>query len=213
MFTAKPHARCGRPRRAGLLAAALSACVLAGCAQPGAPGTPAAAPGAAGTATPEGAPGPLYSLFHRAVKTPEGAVEVLRLHGEGAQIFRCEAQAAGPRWVYRLPEAELRDATGKVLVRHGANLTFEHIDGSRLVGEIVDHVPSPNDGALPWLLMNARAYGKGALVPVTHIQRIDTVGGMPPASCEGAKPNAVLRVPFAADFVFLRQEPGSGGGK
>lgn len=179
--------------------AALPAVLLVACAQnPPAPG------GAAPPPRDEAAPGPLYSLFHRALPTPEGKTAVLRLHGQGAQIFRCEALAAGRRWVYRLPEADLADAAGTVVVRHGANLSFEHVDGSRLLGEIADHVPSPVENALPWLLLNTRSFGKGALSGITQVQRIDTVGGMPPPNCDAAQPGQVLRVPFTADFVFFR---------
>jgi len=181
---------------------ALSAAVLLGCAQ-----TPPAEPGSAAPASEartSAAPGALYSMFHRPLHAPVAGVEVMRLRGQGAQIFRCESQAAGLHWTYRLPEAELRDAHGGLLVRHGANWSFEHVDGSRLFGEIVDHVPSPNSDSLPWLLLKTRAYGAGALSEITYVERIETVGGMPPASCDAAQLNQVLRVPFSADFVFFR---------
>lgn len=179
--------------------------VLAACAQNGAgPAAGGTSPGAAGVAaTPgDGKPSALYSMFHRPLKVPEGATEVLRLHGQGAIIFRCEEQPAGLRWAFRQPEAELRDAQGKVAVRHDAAKAFLHVDGSSLIVDIIDHVPAPEDNALPWLLMNAHAFGKGALATVTQVQRIDTVGGMPPPACESAKLNQLLRVPFSADFVF-----------
>jgi hypothetical protein len=190
-FTSNPWPRAG----AGLLLL-----LVYGCAQTPAP---------AGNASPlteggDAAPGPLYSLFHRALAAPAGKSVVLRLHGQGAQIFRCELQATGRHWIYRLPQADLSDAEGMVVVRHGANLSFEHVDGSRLLGDITDHVPAPVDNALPWVLMATRSFGKGALAGVTHVQRIDTVGGMPPASCDSGQLGQVLRVPFTADFVFYR---------
>lgn len=177
--------------------------VLAGCAQAPLPAAGGGAPSNAAipVATP---PGPLYTLLHRPLHVPDGAIEVLRLHGEGAQIFRCEMQGGTLRWVYRLPEAELRDAGGQLAVRHGVNLSFEHVDGSRLLGEITDHVPSPTDNSLPWLLMTTRSYGKGVLADVHYVERIDTAGGMPASACDAAQLNQVLRVPFAANFVFLR---------
>jgi hypothetical protein len=177
----------------------LPAILLGACAQ-----TPPAATGGAAPAHSEAAPGPLYSLFHRALPDPEGKTAVLHLHGQGAQIFRCEAQATGRHWIYRLPEADLADGGGTVIVHHGANLSFEHVDGSRLLGEIADHVPSPVENALPWLLLNTKSFGKGALAGITQVQRIDTVGGMPPPNCDSAQPGQVLRVPFSADFVFFR---------
>ena len=162
------------------------------------------APPTAATARNDAAPGPLYSLFHRALPAPEGRSEVLRLHGQGVQIFRCEAQESGRHWIYRLPEADLADTSGTVIVHHGANQSFEHVDGSRLLGDITDHVPAPVDNALPWLLLTTHSYGKGALAGITNVQRIATTGGMPPATCDGSQLGQVLRVPFTADFVFFR---------
>jgi len=181
----------------------LPAILLLGCAQQPASQQPVAA-GPAAAAHSEAVPGPLYTLLHHSLPLPEGRIEVLRLHGQGSQIFRCDAVAAGPRWVYRLPEAELAGADGRVAVHHGANLSFEHVDGSRLVGEIVDHVAAPADNSLPWILMTTRSFGTGVLAGVTHVQRIDTLGGMPPPQCDAAQLGQVLRVPFSADFVFFR---------
>lgn len=193
-----------RPLRLRLPWSVLPALFLFGCAQGPHADAPSAPRDARSTGTGNDAtPSALYWMFHRPLKAPEGEIEVLRLHGDGAQIFRCEAQAAGTRWGYRLPEAELRGADGKLAVRHGASLSFEHVDGSRLVGEVVDHVPSPNDGSLPWLLLSTRAFGQGALSAITHVQRIDTIGGMPPARCDPGQLNQILRVPFSAEFVFF----------
>jgi hypothetical protein len=148
-------------------------------------------------------PGSLFLQRPRPLNTPEGAVELLRLHGSGVQIFRCEMRSGALRWAYRLPEAELHDDSGKILVHHGANLTFEHVDGSRLVGEVADHVAAPDDNVLPWLLIRTRAFGKGALAGVSNVQRINTTGGMPPDHCDASVLNQLLRVDFSADFVFL----------
>lgn len=183
---------------------ALPAFFLFGCAQTGpgapapAPGTPAATAPAAATST-----GPIYSLFHRPLKSPEGATEFLRLHAQGVQIFRCEAREGGQRWLNKLPEAELRDDAGKLVARLGANQTIEHVDGSRLVGEVADYVPAPADHALVWLLLKTRSYGKGTLAGTTYVQRVETSGGMPPESCAATQLNQVLRVAFTADYVFF----------
>jgi hypothetical protein len=193
-------------------AAALAACSLAllgGCAQSGpaasgAPGLQAAPSSRAGYADNPAARGPLYSLFHRALKSPEGAAEILRLHAQGSQIFRCESRPGGLRWAYRLPDAELLDDAGKPVGRHGANQTFEHSDGSRLIGEVVDNVPSPLSNALPWLLLKTRSFGKGVLTGVSYVQRINTTGGMSPDGCTTDQLNQVLRVSFTADFVFFQ---------
>ncbi|HYA66130.1 MAG TPA: DUF3455 domain-containing protein [Burkholderiaceae bacterium] len=178
--------------------------LLFACAQPTPTQAPAPEVASPAPASSAASPSALYSMFHRPLQAPPSGALVLQLQGQGAQIFRCESQAAGPRWVFRLPEAELRDAQGNVLVHHGVNLSFEHVDGSRLVGDIVDHVPSPKDDSLPWLLLKTRSFGDGALAGITYVQRINTVGGLPPASCQDEQLNQVLRVPFSADFVFFR---------
>jgi hypothetical protein len=175
-----------------------------GCAQTAAPGPVPAPPAPAGGAERSAAPSPLYSMFHRALAAPQGATEQLRLHAKGVQIFRCEMRAGVLRWVYRLPEAELRDDAGTLAVHHGANQTFEHVDGSRLVGEVVDHVPSPLDNALPWLLLKTRSFGKGSLSAISYVQRVNTVGGMPPENCDPTQTNQLLRIDFSADFVFFQ---------
>ncbi len=180
--------------------AALLALLAVGCAQTG----PAGGQDGAAPAPGDAGPGVLYSMFHRDLPVPAGRTEVLRLHGHGVQIFRCEAQVGDARWSFRLPEAELDGPDGKLVVRHGVNLSFEHVDGSRLVGTIVDHVAAPDDGALPWLLIATKSFGEGALAGVSHVQRINTTGGMPPARCEGSQAGQILRVPFTADFVFYR---------
>ncbi len=200
------HPRCLRAALCSLLTASLLSCAQAPTTTP-APtvASGGAKPAPAAPAREQSAsPGGLYSLFHRALATPEGTTAVLRLHGHGAQIFQCEPQGGSGRWKYRLPEAELLDDKGALVVRHGANLSFEHVDGSRLVSEIVDHVPAPSENSLPWLLLSTRSFGSGALAGITHVQRTQTTGGMPPASCGAAQFNQVLRVPFTAEFVFLR---------
>ena len=91
--------------------------------------------------------------------------------------------------------------------KHGANFSFEHDDGSRLVSTIVayDEAAKPTD--LRWLLLTTRSFGKGALESVTHAQRVNTAGGVPPARCEASQLNQLLRVDFTSDFVFHRPRP------
>ena len=55
--------------------------------------------------------------------------------------------------------------------------------------------------------MTAKAFGKGAFGPIAYVQRVNTSGGMPPASCRQAELNRLLRVNFTADFIFYRANP------
>jgi hypothetical protein len=142
--------------------------------------------------------------FFSKIKVPDDREPVLRLAARGVQVFRCEKRDGQGTWVFRQPDAELLDAAGKVAGRHGANFSFEHIDGSRLVASIAAHDEAPKPTDLRWLLMTTRSFGKGAFDGVTHVQRINTNGGMPPASCDATQAGRVLRVDFTSDFLFYR---------
>jgi len=146
---------------------------------------------------------PSLGLFSR-IKVPDDREPVLKLAARGAQVFRCEKRDGQGAWVFRQPDAELLDAAGKVVGRHGANFSFEHVDGSRLVATIAAHDEAPKPTDLRWLLMTTRSFGKGAFEGVTHVQRINTAGGMPPASCDAAHAGRILRIDFTSDFLFYR---------
>lgn len=164
--------------------------------------TPKLVPGGAGDApavTPA-SPG----LFSK-IAAPDSTRAVLQLRGKGHQVFRCERDADGYYWVFRQPEAQLFDSSGRVVGRHGAGFSFEHNDGSRLTGQVrawQDAPDTAND--LKWLLITTRASGRGALEGVNFVQRLNTRGGQPLAGCEPAQARQMLRVPFEADFVFFK---------
>jgi hypothetical protein len=126
------------------------------------------------------------------------------LAATGVQIFRCEPDKEGYHWAFRLPEAELRDGRGQVVAHHGANYSFEHVDGSRLIGTIVGYDSAPGGDAVHWLLLRTQSYGAGEFEKVTYVQRVDTSGGIPPEQCSADQVNEILRVPFSAKFVFYR---------
>jgi hypothetical protein len=183
-----------------LVTALLSACATAPETpqpppKPGEPPAPAPAAPAA--------PPPSLGFFSR-IKAPDTVVPLLRLQGRGVQVFRCEPRGSSYAWVFRLPEADLVDAAGKAVVRHGANFSFEHSDGSRLLGSVVDFDDAPDTNSLRWLLLSTRSFGQGALTGVTYVQRVNTTGGMPPPRCEASQQNRLLRVDFSADFVFYK---------
>jgi hypothetical protein len=160
-------------------------------------------PGTSSTVPGRGVEAPSLGFFSK-IKVPDDREPVLKLAARGAQVFRCEKRDGDHLWIFRQPDAELVDANGKSVGRHGANFSFEHVDGSRLVATIAayDNAPKPTD--LRWLLLTTRSFGKGAFEGVSHVQRINTTGGMPPAGCEASQVGRVLRVAFTSDFVFYR---------
>lgn len=178
---------------------ALGAALLSACASVGpGPSTTTTGPG-------KGAPvaAPSLGLFS-SIRVPSDREPVLQLSSKGVQIFRCEKRDSGFAWVFRQPDAELIDASGKTVGRHGANFSFEYVDGSRLVATIAAYDDAPKSTDLRWLLMTTRSFGKGAFDGVTHVQRVNTHGGMPPNRCDAGQVNQLLRVDFTADFVFYR---------
>ncbi len=179
--------------KAPALACVAAALLLAACATPAPTGKP-------GQAGPEP---PALGLFSP-IKVPDGHAPALQLAARGVQIFRCEPAGAGFEWRFRQPEAELFDAQGQPAGRHGASFSFEHRDGSRLLGTVVEHQAAAAADTLPWLLLTARSFGQGALAGVSYVQRVNTRGGMPPAGCSAGQANRLLRVDFSADFVFYR---------
>jgi hypothetical protein len=183
----------------GLRAASLFAAVLlCGCSVPRGQDRPA---DTAPAKTP--VPAPALGLFSR-IKVPDGHEPVLRLAAKGAQVFRCERTGAAFEWRFRQPDAELFDDQGRPVARHGANFSFEHRDGSRLIGAVEAHDKAASADTLPWLLFSTRSYGTGALSGISYVQRIETRGGMPPPSCAAQETNRLLRVEFDATFVFYR---------
>ncbi len=209
------------PARADRAWIALGACALlmAACAAPrpapeqapapppaGAPNVPVmiTAPGPAPAAPALETPTrPALGVFSQ-IKAPTEVEPVLELAATGVQIFRCEAQKDGFRWVFRLPEAELRDARGQVVAHHGANYSFENVDGSRLIGTIVGYDSAPSSDSILWLLLRTQSYGQGEFEKVTYVQRVETAGGTPPGQCAADQVSQILRVPFSAKFIFYR---------
>jgi hypothetical protein len=189
---------------ASRLAPLAAALLLAACAavpqgpgpltggQPPAPGQPT---------TPAQAPS--LGLFSK-IKVTDDQQPVLRFAARGVQVFRCERRDGDVGWWYRLPEADLVDVKGAVVARHGADFSFEHVDGSRLLGKVLASDAAPRDADLRWLLLSTRSFGQGAFTGITYVQRVNTSGGMPPAKCDPKQLNQLLRVDFTAEFVFYR---------
>jgi hypothetical protein len=134
----------------------------------------------------------------------KGEAVVLTVHAEGAQVYDCKAGEGGKlSWQFREPIATLIQ-DGKTVGRHYAGPTWEHADGSRVVGKPVGRANGATPKDIPWLKLEAvEARGAGALTGVTAIQRINTKGGQMDGACE--KAGATLAAPYAADYVFLKK--------
>jgi hypothetical protein len=141
-----------------------------------------------------------------ALRLPTDEVAVLRLRGAGAQVYECKANTQDPAkhaWILKAPDAQLYDGAGMVVGKHYAGPTWESLDGSRIVGEVRARADAPDPNAIPWLLLATRSTGgAGVLSRVKSVQRLDTVGGKAPASCDAAQAGQTLRVSYSAAYVF-----------
>jgi hypothetical protein len=133
-----------------------------------------------------------------------GETIVLPLHAEGAQVYECKAGADGkPAWAFREPIATLM-LDGKTVGRHYAGPTWEHSDGSAVVGKSATSVPGATPNDIPWLKLEVVSRrGSGILSGVTTVQRINTQGGNFEGACD--KIGATHSAPYSADYVFLRK--------
>ena len=133
-----------------------------------------------------------------------GETTVLTLHAEGAQVYECKAGGDGKlAWSFREPIATLV-LDGKTVGRHYAGPTWEHMDGSAVVGKAAGNAPGKTASDIPWLKLEVTAHrGSGALSGVSTVQRINTAGGVLTGACD--KAGAFHSAPYAADYVFLRK--------
>jgi len=126
---------------------------------------------------------------------------------KGVQIYECRKakDAAGFEWAFVAPEAELFDARGQRVGRHGAGPSWEASDGSKIVGTVKERVDAPVAGAIPWLLLATRSVGpEGSFSKVTSVQRVNTQGGVAPtAGCGGDAIGTIARIVYTADYRFF----------
>jgi hypothetical protein len=149
-----------------------------------------------------------FTLPALAQPDPIAASEGLRLRltlgADGVQIYRCAAEAAGPRWIFEGPEAALFDQNGRQIGTHGAGPWWRLNDGSLVRATVVAQRQAPAMGSIPWLLLRVSVHeGEGLLAPVTEIRRIDTVDGTAPAAgCDAASLGQEARMRYSANYLF-----------
>jgi hypothetical protein len=145
------------------------------------------------------------------ISPPAGHKPFLVGHAVGVQTYTCLTVAGGYAWGPGRPTADLRDDTGKVIVRHFAGPSWQAKDGSTVIGSRVDG-ETVDPTALPWLLLSAASATPGAdgdrLAGTTYIQRVATTDGLPPAAdrCTAASAGDAVDVPYTADYVFWKAQ-------
>jgi hypothetical protein len=133
------------------------------------------------------------------LQVEEGNIVAFQALGVGVQIYRWD----GAAWKFVAPEALLFHGRA-VVAAHFAGPTWESKSGSKVVGT-PDKDCTPDPDSIPWLLLSAKSTtGPGIFDGVTFIQRLNTMGGLPPDE-PGDVVGDVARVPYAADYVFYRK--------
>jgi hypothetical protein len=127
----------------------------------------------------------------------------------GAQVYECKANAADlakMEWIFKAPEAQMRDAAGRVVGRHYSGPTWEALDTSKVIAEVRVRISAPDPDAIPWLLLSTTSTtGHGMLSQTKSVQRLNTSGGKAPSSgCDLAHAGQEIRVPYSADYLFYQ---------
>jgi hypothetical protein len=132
----------------------------------------------------------------------------LEAHAVGVQIYNCDAVAGGYAWSAATPRADLYGDNGKLIGRHYGGPTWEAKDGSKVVAKR-DAGVTVDPTAIPWLRLSAAGTTgpDGArFAGTTWIQRVATVGGLPPAAadCNAATAGTRQEIPYSADYRFWK---------
>ncbi len=170
----------------GLTMAALLALGTVGVATSG---SAAAAPAAASAAD-----GTTSSLIPPEIQVPPGNSLIARFEAQGVQVYLCTAGA----WGFLEPAAVLSDRSPAAIHFRGPSWESTR-DGSLVTGKAI--ASSPVSGSIPQLLLQATSTrGDGIFGAVTYIQRLDTTGGVAPATaCTDGQTRGVS---YTAEYRF-----------
>lgn len=139
------------------------------------------------------------------LQPPAGYTLAFTAKAKGMQIYTSAAEGgAAPKWVLEAPVAELTARQGSF--HHYAGPSWEAADGSKIVRDKdtpVVTVPARKAGAdIPWLLVKVTADpAAGVLSKIGYVQRIETHGGVAPAT-PPVRTETKVGVPYTATYAF-----------
>jgi hypothetical protein len=133
----------------------------------------------------------------------KAGVPVAKLQAAGAQIYICAKNTAGALvWTFREPVASLLE-NGTTVGRHFVGPTWEFVDGSRVVGEVVSKAPGATAKDIAWLKLSVNEPPKSGLVAgATSVLRIDTKGGVFEGACDAE--GELHSEPYTAAYIFVK---------
>ena len=135
------------------------------------------------------------------LRVPAGNKLSAHVFARGVQVYRWN----GASWGFVEPEATLfpnERARGEIGT-HYAGPWWESVSGSKVKGEARERC-TPDATAIQWLLLGAVASeGPGIFAGTTFIHRVNTTGGLAPAT-PGSVVGELARVPYTADYLFYK---------
>lgn len=157
------------------------------------------------------------------IQVPPGNTAFLEGHAIGTQNYICLPSGAGFAWTLFTPQATLSDDDAVQVTTHffspnpsendTIRATWQHSqDTSSVWARAISSSSEPRfvrRGAVPWVLLQTAGVEEGpgggdTLAKTTFVQRVNTHGGVAPASgCESpADTGKKAFVPYTADYVF-----------
>ena len=139
------------------------------------------------------------------IVVPEGNKLSFHAYARGVQIYRWN----GASWDFVAPVATLFAEEGfhGEVGNHYVGPKWESKSGSIVEGRRVPGTGcTPDSNAIAWLLLSKfEATGAGIFARVTFIQRVNTTGGLAPAT-PGLTLGEVKEVPYTAEYYFYRAQ-------
>lgn len=148
------------------------------------------------------------------LQVPEGYRLSSHAYAMGVQIYTAAVSPTDPAklvWTFTAPEALLYDAEGEIVGIHYAYAgptrpAWESQSGSIVVGARTVPPVTVDPTAVPWLLLDGiQSAGPGIFKDTAYIQRVNTTGGLAPAT-PPAHVGQEARVPYTAEYFFYRQQ-------
>ena len=161
------------------------------------------------------------------IQVPAGQRPFLAGHAIGTQNYICLASGTGFAWTFFGPQATLFHNEARQVITHflSANpdetgtlrATWQHsVDTSAVWARAMATYAEPDfvaPGAIPWLLLlvvgdEVGPTGGRTLTPATYIHRLNTAGGIAPATGCSLAADVGKRafVPYEADYFFYREQ-------
>jgi len=154
---------------------------------------------------------PDVSAVSTALEVPEGNKVHFHANAVGVQIYTATVSPTDATkfvWTFTGPEAVLSDNDGNVVGSHYAYAgptrpAWESPSGSLVVGARQAGATA-DPTAIPWLRLGAvSTEGPGIFEGTTYIQRVNTTGGLAPATAP-TQAGQEVKVPYTAEYFFYR---------